>query len=445
MYKYFKELNNPNEYKIYLSKPLWDIKSEYRLRGVPLPNDFISKYKNLLERFKTIDKLVEGYNETLAYKEKNINYDEWLYRNDYFDWKDNRDFEGLEEQKRKFEIYHNASSMKKLLEYYSICCNFFLILFPNQQGFIVSTKKMLEEAINELDVKLHVDLPKIKNRMIELTWPNGWFIAPNGYLYNPGFEKGHKEGSLLYSFNHIRELLENNQKIPNINYDEKIAEILKEGFVTEMWFQNYANLIDSLPSCLLTREQLYTLNCYINIMENKKEPEHFKKIILPRKDKFVEIKSPKEEPMIKVYNDCLQRSYQPNIVNLVVGYLNAKNCLYKAFRRVNNSSRKSEILKKVYNLSWRDYNDILIKFCGFHKIETCEKKITTASLYGADLFKEYLEKGWYLYIIPPLVYDAYLDDINELDFHSYFLDAYFDKILNENSNNKRILIKSINC
>ncbi len=445
MYKYFKELDNPNTYKIYLSKHSWDIKKECRFFCVPLTNEFFFKHKDLLERFKVIDKLVEGYNETLAYKETNLSYEEWLYRNDYFSWRNNSDYEGLEiEEKKDFDTYYYVSSIKSLLDYYSICCNFFYVLFPNYKEFIASTQKLLEDAINELNSKIYPNLPKNENRMVELIWPNGWFITPNGYLYNPGFENGHKEGSLLYSFHNIRELLENNKQIPNINYRNKVAEILKRGYVTEMQFQNYANLIYSLPPFLLTGEQLYTIECYKNIMENKKETEDFKTIILPKGKKIVEIKSSKEEPMIKINYD-FKRSYQPNIVNLVVGYLNAKTCFYDSFRRLNNSNKKSELLKKIYSLSWKDYNDILIKFGGFHKIETGEKKITTSSLYGIDLFKNYLEKGWYLYIVPPIVYDAYLDDIAELDFHSYYVSNHFDKVLRENSEFRRILIKNVNC
>lgn len=184
--------------------------------------------------------------------------------------------------------------------------------------------------------------------------------------------------------------------------------------------------------------------CFENICKTRKEPEEFKRIILPRKEVVVELKKREEDREIKIDSAELVRSYQPNIVTLYVGYLNAKMYLYKSFVRLNDSKRKRELLKKVYNLSWRDYNDILIKFCGFHKLETCEKKITTSSLYGVDLFKEYLNLGYDLYIVPPLVYDTYLDDIAEMDFHSYYVDNHFEKVLNAYNGKGRVLVRGKN-
>lgn len=86
-----------------------------------------------------------------------------------------------------------------------------------------------------------------------------------------------------------------------------------------------------------------------------------------------------------------------------------------------------------------------MRFCGFSKIERGEKKITTARLNGIQLFSQYLEKGFDLYIIPPVVYDKYLDDVSVCDMHSYMLEHYFEKKLKEYKGKGRVLIRDINC
>ncbi len=109
---------------------------------------------------------------------------------------------------------------------------------------------------------------------------------------------------------------------------------------------------------------------------------------------------------------------------------------------------KKENLDKIYGCSWdvwEKYVNTLIRFSGFHKVESSERKITTASLYGVELFKAYLEKGWDLYIVPPIVYDAYIDDVLELDFHSYYVEKHFDQVLSDYDGKGRVLVRDINC
>lgn len=200
-----------------------------------------------------------------------------------------------------------------------------------------------------------------------------------------------------------------------------------------------------MPPSILTLDDIENLKYSENYYKyGPKEEVDLKKIILPKKSKTVKV-YPREEVLIIKSYDGGRRTYQPNIIRLVVGYLAAKGYLYKSFCRLNNSNKKQEIFANLYKISWQDYNDLFIKFCGFHKIETCEKKITTSSLYGVDLFKEYLDRGYDLYIIPPIVYDAYLDDLQELDFSSCYVNKHFDKVLSEYEGKGRVLIRNKNC
>lgn len=65
-------------------------------------------------------------------------------------------------------------------------------------------------------------------------------------------------------------------------------------------------------------------------------------------------------------------------------------------------------------------------------------------MYGIQEFKEYLNHGWSLYIIPKIVYDATLDDVHEMNFSSYFIDCHFDKELSNYEGKGKILIRGKN-
>lgn len=211
MYPYFKEIESFNQYKLFLSKRSWNVVRNVRFSDVPLPDDFYKQHYEVLERLKIIDKFIEGFQERLVNKGREESYEEYLYRGDYFIWKEEEDFYYYQELRKKMNF--TASSMKDLLNYYEICCNFFLILFPQQKEFMESTKKMLESTRDDLERRISMPLPKgEQKRMVELHWPNGWFITPNGFLYNPEIEDGHKGGSLLYSFDNIRESLKKKAK-----------------------------------------------------------------------------------------------------------------------------------------------------------------------------------------------------------------------------------------
>lgn len=204
MYHYDKTIEKFDDYKLFLSKVEWPTRG-YRFYCPTLPEDFLNKYANLLERFKIIDKLVEGYNESLAYKEdaRNISYEEWYERGNYFSFQ--------EEQERPSKIFSNmnATSIECLFNYYDICCNFFLTLFPNYKDFLLETKSMLDKAFNDLNARIYLKQNnQNQNKQVVMKWSKGWFILPNGEFYNSGLKNGHKEGRLIYSLNNIKDLLE---------------------------------------------------------------------------------------------------------------------------------------------------------------------------------------------------------------------------------------------
>ena len=137
-----------------------------------------------------------------------------------------------------------------------------------------------------------------------------------------------------------------------------------------------------------------------------------------------------------------KRSYQSNIIKLVVGHFAAEHDLYNSFRILNDSNNKSKNISNIESITDCYIADVLVRYSGFHKIESqIDKTICSSNLKSIDLFKDYLDKGWNLQLIPAIIYDRYLDEIIEVDFNSYYVEKYLDKKLNEYNGKGKILIK----
>ena len=130
------------------------------------------------------------------------------------------------------------------------------------------------------------------------------------------------------------------------------------------------------------------------------------------------------------------------MITLITGFLSAETALYSSFNRVNNSLSKRELLTQLRELSRNDIRDVLVRFSGFHKIESIvDKTITTSSLYAIRDFSNYLNAGWNLHIIPGIVYDETEDKLSVVDFNSYFIRKYLDQELANFEGTGKILIK----
>lgn len=284
-----------------------------------------------------------------------------------------------------------------------------------------ATRILCSSALEELKKISLIKLPMV-NAGVEYVWPNAWYIIPGGYLYNTGGIQGHKEGNLVYSFYHvIYEALKHNEMIPHVNFNNQIRDILKRGYVTNEEFQNYSHLIYKLPT-IITPE----VECDIERKRN---------IINMNREAFEKIVSSNNYPQ-------LERSYQKNLITLVVGHLVAENVLFQSFARMNFSRKKADLVYKLYNMTSGYLPDILVRYSGFNKVESVlERTITTSSLKGIEEFAEYLDKGWNLHLISGIVYDVELDELVEVDFNSYYVRKYLDNELSKYKGKGKILIK----
>lgn len=251
--------------------------------------------------------------------------------------------------------------------------------------------------------------------LFEYTWPKSWYITPNGYLYNSGGVTAHKEGNLVYPFkrvckainkecdviydfagNPIESTLNKEQYIiPKGPSLKDIEEILNRGYITYGELTFYTNRIGYFPNGVT-----------------------------------------KDDMMKEI-------SYQNSLIKIVIGHMSAASSFYSAFTKLNDTQNPIESLKKLERLTTSDLDDILVRFCRFHKISYQDHKIiSTASINAIDLFNLYLKKGWNVEIVPRIYYDYHNNKIEELNLDSGFITRYLDEKIEEYKGKGKIIVRS---
>jgi hypothetical protein len=430
MYKYFPEMEHLANFKTYLlDKRHYNIIGDVSVWNIPLKEEFINKYKDLLEIINYINTLMKLVNHDLEYEPiiyKNLS-DEGIieFNRLILKFNEEKEYENIIDINNVGFIWSFTEFLRTYVNYSSYLCT----LFPDSK-YLNKSHDILFKALRELEDKNTIKIQPNSNETIEFIWPNAWYITPNGFLYNTNGKRGHKGGNLIYEFESIKHTLESQGNIRNICYSERIKKILESGYILYDEFDDYCNskydlLTVDTPDIIRVRE---TYKKYLEYFEDMKEEEH---------DIFCRLS------YLKLYLN--KKSYQKNLITLITGYYAAEESFHNSFVKLNESNKKPELLEKILDLSQGCLEDILVKYSDFSKIETCEKKITTSSMNGIKEFKLYLEKGWDLYIVPKIIYDKENDDIFEMDFKSYFIDKYFDKELSEYNGKGRVLIRDVNC
>lgn len=422
MYKYFSELEKTNDFKTYLIRESFDREHDFFVINITFSDNLLKKFASLFPTINKIDELIVSLNENLIMKTPEYNlllYEDWLRNGNFFQHRD-EEYLGLHDILGK-QIDLTSWDLQYILR--NICCNinYLVNFYPNYKEFLLNAQKEIEMIINEIKMRSIIKIPP-KSEGATVNWPNSWYITPNGYLYNTGL--GHKQGNLVYAFYYvICDFLKQNKMVPNINHYRHISDILKRGYITYDEFQNYSNLIYKLPT-IITPEVEHDRVRYKNIL--KMSEEEYKKMLTASESEW-----PQPE-----------RSYQKNLITLIVGHLAAETSLYSSFARMNKSSHKNEMIMQLKHLAMNDMRDILVRFSGFHKIESIvNNTITTSSLNGITEFSEYLKRGWNLHIIPGIVYDQKLDKLSLVNFNSYFVSKHLDNELAKYDGKGRILIK----
>lgn len=409
MYKYFKELDRLKEFDVYLSDTRRVKLQSRKVKNAKIPDSIIIKYKELFERIEVLNMLIECADVDTLFKDPFLTYEEYHCLCGFSHELEDEYYLFVKKLRNKISI--NSHELERICYHYSIFCNMLPTIYPNYKDFILTTQKILDDSRAELKGINIIEIPEQKEG-IKYRFPDVWYITPNGYLYNTG--TGHKEGNLIYSFSEIQDLLRNGNEVPNIKLYDRIVEILKRGYVTQTEFNIYGNLKYNVPT-IRTPQVEHAIEQMKNICKMSYEER------------------------LKMGIPHYARTYQRNIITLQIGYYAAKTALFNSFVKLNDSKYKREIINTLSDLR---FDDMLIQYCNFHKISSVEDKtITTTSINAIESFKEYLDNGWNLDIVPGIVYDEQKDELVEVDFDGYYINKYFEEQLEEYNGNGKIRIK----
>lgn len=247
------------------------------------------------------------------------------------------------------------------------------------------------EILEENKIKI---LDPCSKEKIDFIIPNSYYINSKGFLYNSLSENGeyHKGTKLIYPYNDIKSSF----------YGEKFCRL--DGLHTII-------LEDKLQSAIETYNRIISDNAF---------------------DSFD----------VKCYINMLCTDYNdPLLMKLMLGIITSKIALLEKFIEIKNTSvDHKKIMDKIIEESNDDISDILVRLCGFHKIESqVDRTITTSSLNIND-FKNYLDRDFKLTIIPPILFNREYDDLYEQIVVDKFLDKnpeYDGKILTRKYIDKR--------
>lgn len=355
MVRYYKELENRLNYYL----PLVDNNDNGKkyLFDYEIPFLFIEKYANL---FKNSENLINIY--------KKFNIDEWFEKNKYIDYENScsisSEFESIKEEMYWIiDEYKKINFSSKSLENYLYLIKrlsfIYIDLFSNNKEYYISLNQMVIEAIGELEKynTIHYNVNKSDN----VYQPDAWYITPNGYLYNAGSD-GHKSRDLTFSYNEIKNFISNNRKVlenykTSTEYFNMLKKIKENGYITAGQFKTFLN---------------YT-----------SQPEYLESI------------------------NGIPVTREKHIVNLILGIINSHACFYKFFEELclYTENPKYEI-NKIIKWTKNDIGDILVRCCGFHKVESMqEKTITTSCINYENELEEYINNGWNIQFLPPIIID----------------------------------------
>ena len=365
MIKYFKELENREEY--YLALVNVEDNGRKEVYDYRIPLSFIEKYSEI---FKQGDLLINIFNR--------FNIDEWFKKNIYIDYKNacsvSSEFESIEE-----EIYWILDEYKKIdfsskaIENYLYLIKrlsfIYIDLFPKNKEYYTSLNKTIIEAINEL--KKYMTIQYEQNKKDNVYQPDAWYITPNGYLYNVG-KYGHKGRDLSFNYNRIKYSINYNENVLETHktsdgYLNMSKEIKEKGYITAGQFKNFLNYIS--------------------------------------------------QPVYLEYINGIPVTRERHIIELILGIINAKACFYRFFEDlyIYTESPQNEI-EKIIDWTNDDIGDILVRCCGFHKVESTQTKTITTSLINYESeFSDYINNGWTIRFIPPIIINKDKKNIEEYD------------------------------
>lgn len=362
MIKYFKELDNRDYYLALVNvedngrKQVFDYK---------IPLSFFEKYSDIFR-----------YGDFFANIFNRFDINEWFHKNFYRDYESACDalseFESIKEEinwiledYKKINI--NSNDIESYLYLLKRISLLFTDLLSYNNEFYLMFNQKIKNALKDLENIKTIEYKP--NKVDNIYQPDAWYITPNGFLYNAG-KYGHKSRDLTFNYKRIISYIRSNNCFENHEISDKYfkeANIIKSnGYVTANQFQTFLNYIS--------------------------QPAYLEKI----NDVFV--------------------TRDKNINQLVIGIVNAQGCLYKFFEDLCIYTDNPILeIKKLIEMTNNYLGDILVRCCGFHKVEsTQEKTITTSLVDYESQFSEYINNGWTIKFIPPIIINkGYIEEYDK--------------------------------
>lgn len=259
------------------------------------------------------------------------------------------EYKKIDVQSRDIEFYVDLVERLSFL---------FIDLFLKNKECYEKLNIVLKQAKNDLKEisTITYSLSKVDNIYL----PDAWYITPNGYLYNPG-KDGHAGSDLTFTYQELKHSIINNKGFSNnknktsIEFKKMADDILMKEYISAGQFKFFINYIsqpaylDAVNGIPITREK--------------------------------------------------------HIINIVVGIIMAHAYFYEFFDNFFNYVKNPQIeLDKIVELTNDEISDILVRCCGFHKVESMvENTITTSCINYEEEFRHYIEKGWTIQFIPPII------------------------------------------
>lgn len=226
-----------------------------------------------------------------------------------------------------------------------------------------------------------IDIGNIDGSLVKCYLPNNWLLTSKGYLYNmqsTAHEAASYSGYYLEKKNWFMTKKEScvdnsNRSFIKINPLPELSDasvILKSGCVS-------FNTCDAL----LHYVDYYHFNC---------------------------------------------RIYDSKVIMVSVGMIELRQDLFRFFEKLElYTDSPKDNLKKVIEITKDNYLDILIRCCGVSKITYPPiKTIITSSLTARSDFKEYLDKGYNVCFIPPIIINREKRIVEELNMNSLMVNSY---------------------
>ena len=462
MVSYFKELENPNDNYLDLVWTYSDYNSyeaKHRIPrriDVPISHEYLEKIIVLINKIKEYDLLDDNHMQVkpiyLDDTRPTWDYDMLYYM--YINYHDTRDSnlteygvnllnkikDNYEKTYKGLDFVHDFETYFRIfMEYLTFQTHFELIpddddVFPTDNPSTIIDSGILK---NKYDIaaylKLSYKMAKYQNKLPEedkklfddvfnyfknnefifknpeyvpykYHIPNAWYITPFGDLYNAA--GGHGMATLMKPYTQLF----HDYKKRKINETSVPISIDEIGSPFEMSPDKYNEIISGDK---LDVDLSVFIDCGYDILLKTKEAlengyitysdwHHYVHLI----PSFASIKPLEYENMSEIdkswYNWMGRRTYNPRIVKYVAGIMSANAGLLTKFQYLRNYS--NDYVRDFEFLHDLGFDSILIQFCGFHKISSvADKTITTSDVNWEKDFEEYIEKGWHIDFVKPIL------------------------------------------